>query len=280
MSVAGRREGQMKVLFYSPLWGYESDDFGNYCERVAEAGYDGIELNLAVDQNETEEQFRILDSFGLDYLAQHSGTITADFEAHREHYQASLKRIATFKPRLINSHTGRDYFKFEQNLELIDIAAEITSDFGVPVVHETHRGRFPYAASLTNTYLEQRPGLRLTADFSHWCCVSESFLEHQSEFVCAAIKRADHIHSRIGHEQGPQVNDPRAPEWKDAVELYLGWWDRIVACKGAAGSDHLTVTTEFGPPPYTPTLPHTQESVADQWDLNVHMLKLLKQRYT
>jgi hypothetical protein len=26
--------------------------------------------------------------------------------------------------------------------------------------------------------------------------------------------------ARIGHDQGPQVNDPRAPEWKETVDLY------------------------------------------------------------
>jgi sugar phosphate isomerase/epimerase len=270
----------MRVKFFAPRWGYEHEDFGAHCARLVEAGYDGMELNLAVDAGDARRQLDLLEEHGLECLAQHSGTITSDFEEHKVHYCDSMERIAAFKPLKINSHSGRDYFTFEQNLELIDIAAEISERFGVAVVHETHRGRFPYSASLTNAYLQQRPGLRLTADFSHWCCVSESFLEDQEEFVEAAIDRADHIHSRVGFDQGPQVNDPRAPEWNDTVHLFLGWWDRIVETHSQEGSEMLTITTEFGPAPYTPVVPYTQEPVADQWELNLYSLHLLKERYS
>ncbi len=268
----------MEIKFYSPQWGYEHEEFEHYCARLTAAGFNGMELNLAEDPDDAKKQIELLAANGLDYVAQHSGTRMADFETHRAHYRASLERIAAFKPRLINSHTGRDWFTFEQNLELIDIAAEIGEAFNVPVVHETHRGRFPFSAALTRRYLEQRPGLRLTADFSHWCCVSESFLQDQKASVDAAIERADHIHARIGHDQGPQVNDPRAPEWREAVDLYLGWWDQIIAAHDEKGSSAFTITTEFGPPPYTPVIPHTQEPVSDQWELNLHMLDVLKKR--
>jgi hypothetical protein len=40
----------------------------------------------------------------------------------------------------------------------------------------------------------------------------------------------------------------------------------------------LTVTPEFGPPPYLPVLPWTQMPVASQWDINVHMMHLLRDR--
>jgi sugar phosphate isomerase/epimerase len=266
----------MEIKFFSPHWGYEHEDFKQTCSRLSAAGFDGMELNLAEDLAEAERQIEILSANGLEYIAQHSGTQMADFKMHHAHYRASLERIAAFKPQLINSHTGRDWFTFEQNLELIDIAAEISAINEIPIVHETHRGRFPFSAAVTRQYLEARPALRLTADFSHWCCVSESFLQDQEESVNAAIERADHIHARIGHDQGPQVNDPRAPEWKETVDLYLGWWDRIIALHTAKGSPVLTITTEFGPPPYTPVIPFSQEPVSNQWELNLYMLDLLK----
>ena len=72
-----------------------------------------------------------------------------------------------------------------------------------------------------------------------------------------AIERADHIHARIGHPEGPQVNDPRAPEWEAAVKAHFGWWDKIVERKKKAG-ERLTILTEFGPADYMPTMPYTQ----------------------
>lgn len=268
----------MKIKFYSPQWGYEHEDFERYCTRLAAAGFDGMELNLAEDPALAEQQIKLLAANGLDYVAQHSNTRMADFETHQAHYRANLERIASFNPQCINSHTGLDWFTFEQNLQLIDVAQEISETFDVPVMHETHRGRFPYSAALTFQYLEKRPNLRLTADFSHWCCVSESFLQDQEKSVQAAIERADHIHARIGHDQGPQINDPRAPEWKETVDLYLKWWGQIIALHAAKGSEVLTITTEFGPAPYTPVLPYTQEPVSDQWEVNLHMLNVLKNK--
>jgi sugar phosphate isomerase/epimerase len=269
----------MEIKYFSPRWGYEDEDFGSYCVRLAEAGFDGMELNLAEDPDAAQRQIELLAANGLDYVAQHSGTRMADFETHRAHYRTSLKRIAAFKPQIINSHTGLDWFTFEKNLQLIDVAEEVSETYKVPIVHETHRGRFPFSAAVTFQYLEKRPNLRLTADFSHWCCVSESFLQDQGESVQAAIERAEHIHARIGHEQGPQVNDPRAPEWKETIDLYQGWWDQIIAVHAAKGSAVLTITTEFGPPPYTPVLPYTQKPVSDQWELNLYMLNFLKKNY-
>ena len=126
--------------------------------------------------------------------------------------------------------------------------------------------------------LQKIPGLRITFDVSHWCNVSESLLADQQETVNLAIQRTDHIHARIGHPEGPQVNDPRAPEWEPAVKAHFSWWDAIVAIKKQQG-ELLTVLTEFGPPDYMPTLPYTRQPLADQWAINVHMMNLLRKRY-
>ena len=133
----------MKLQFLAPRWGYENEDFGSHCGRLATAGYDGMELNLAVDAEGARRQLDLLKENGLECLAQHSGTVTADYEAHKDHYREHMERIAAHRPLKINSHTGRDYFTAEQNLELIDIAADVSERSGIPVVHETHRGRFP-----------------------------------------------------------------------------------------------------------------------------------------
>jgi hypothetical protein len=74
------------------------------------------------------------------------------------------------------------------------------------------------------------------------------------------------------------VSDPQAPEWQPAVEAHVRWWERIAVAKRAAGAERLTVTPEFGPPPYLPVLPWTQMPVASQWDINVHMMHLLRDR--
>ncbi|HVX24758.1 MAG TPA: hypothetical protein VHB70_00345, partial [Parafilimonas sp.] len=75
-----------------------------------------------------------------------------------------------------------------------------------------------------------------------------------------------------------QVNDPRAPEWKPAVDAHFAWWDKVIAMKKEKG-DVQTILTEFGPPNYMPTVPYTQEPLADQWAINVYMKDVLRKRY-
>ncbi len=41
----------------------------------------------------------------------------------------------------------------------------------------------------------------------------------------------------------------------------------------------LTVLTEFGPPDYMWTTPYTRQPLANQWDINVHMMNTFRKRY-
>jgi hypothetical protein len=56
-----------------------------------------------------------------------------------------LRSLATAKPLFINSRTGKDYYSFEQNRELIKLAKTVSTETGVAVVHETHRGKLSFA---------------------------------------------------------------------------------------------------------------------------------------
>ena len=103
-------------------------------------------------------------------------------------------------------------------------------------------------------------------------------LADQKETLDMALQRTEHIHARIGHPEGPQLNDPRAPEWEKIVKQHFDWWDTVAERKKRNG-EVMTILTEFGPPDYMPTLPYTRQPLADQWAINVHMMKLLRKRY-
>ncbi|HMK38245.1 MAG TPA: sugar phosphate isomerase/epimerase, partial [Bacteroidota bacterium] len=120
--------------------------------------------------------------------------------------------------------------------------------------------------------------LRLTADFSHWCCVHESLLADQPEALALAIDRTEYIHARVGHAEGPQVSDPRAPEWSAELDAHMAWWRRIADARRAAGAEDLFVCPEFGPAPYMPLIPHSRAPVADLWEITLFMKDLLRQK--
>jgi hypothetical protein len=182
------------------------------------------------------------------------------------------------RPLYINCHSGKDYFSYDQGKAFINHTSALSKSTGIRICHETHRSRLLYSAPVARNYMENISDLRVTFDVSHWCNVHESLLSDQEETLNMTLQRVDHVHARIGHPEGPQVNDPRAPEWEAAVKAHLGWWDKIVGIKKQKG-ETLTVLTEFGPPDYMPTLPYTRQPLADQWAVNVYMMHLLRNRY-
>jgi len=265
------------IKYYCTNWG-NTDSWDKFCLRVKNAGYDGVEAWLPSNPSERKEMVDALHKYGLG-LGLLSGGSGGTFEEYKKSFKHNLDEALQVKPDYINCHTGKDYYSFEQNKALIELAYTVKTQSQIPVYHETHRGRFSFAAHVTKEYLEKIPQLRLALDISHWCNVHESMLSDQTETVTAALSRTEHIHARIGHPEGPQVNDPAAPEWKQVVAQHLAWWDTVVAMHKENGAKLLTITTEFGPAGYLPTLPFTQQPVADQWSINVYMLNLLKDRY-
>jgi sugar phosphate isomerase/epimerase len=269
----------LKIL--ATNWGYNGT-MDSFCAKVKQEGYDGIEVwwpGGAAQQQ--EELFAALKKYSLDV-----GFLCAGNQSNAKENLESFKSAmdaAAFnkiqKPLYINCHSGRDFFTYQENKAFIDYTTSLSKQSGLRICHETHRGRMLYSAPVSKEFLNKNPELRLTADLSHWCNVSESLLEGQDETVNLALSRTDHIHARIGYAQGPQVNDPRAPEWEQAVKRHLAWWDTVVEMKKKNGKG-ITFLTEFGPVDYMPALPYTRQPVADQWAINVHMLKLLRNRYS
>ena len=219
-----------------------------------------------------------LNSFELELIAQqYLPPLKETFSEYMERLSAYMLHLISFDPLLINSHTGKDYFTFEENCQVLDYINSLSKKHKVDIIHETHRGRFLFSTFTARDYFTKYPDLRITADFSHWCCVSESLLEDQQDIVKEAISRTDHIHARVGFENGPQVNHPMAPENNKALKAHLHWWKDIAIDKMKKKKD-LSITTEFGPYPYMQHLPFVNQPIADQWEINLAMKKKFRRR--
>ncbi len=263
----------MRVNFFCPRWGSEHLTLTDFVVKVKEYGYDGIETGMPESVAEQQELLGLCDQYDLLLVLQHWEVRDQDFETHKNKFIDHLNKMAMMKPYRINSHTGRDYFSFKENKHLIAASEKIETIYNVPISHETHRGRFSFAAHVTEKFLKDISHLRLTFDVSHWFCVAESLLEDQNEAVKLAISRTDHIHARVGYEQGPQVIDFRDEHWADALTSSLNVWDAIIAQKKSRNED-VCITTEFGPEPYL-----IKCGDVDQWTLNTALLDLLRDRY-
>jgi sugar phosphate isomerase/epimerase len=270
----------MNILFFCPLWGSSDLPIDIFMEKAKKSGYDGVEVSLPLNDSQRQEKIlKAIEKQGMAFIAQHYETTNSDPQMHLVEYRSRLEHLVEAKPILVNTQTGKDWFSYEQNQKLIAAAKTISEKSGVRIIHETHRGKFSFNAHSTARYLDADPTLRIAADFSHWCVVSESLLEDQKESLALAISRTDHIHARVGYAEGPQISDPRAPEWEPALDIHLGWWDQIIDCHKKKETAVFTITPEFGPAPYMPALPFTKMPVASQWDINVYMMDLLRERY-
>lgn len=269
----------METKFFCTRWGSENLTWDDFMRKVKNTGYDGIEFGIPKEttDQELETIWETSEKYQLLLIPQHYDTYDSNFAAHYDAYGKWLQRMEAFKGLKIDSQTGKDYFTFEQNKALIDLASGYTERTGVPLYHETHRNKFTFAAHITKEYLQKIPSLTITLDISHWVNVAESFLEDQAEAVDLAIDRARHLHARIGYPEGPQVMDPRAPEWADAVKAHLQWWAKV-AKKTAARNELFTVTPEFGPYPYMVHVPYTQAPISSQWDINFFMMEMIRKR--
>ncbi|QEC61560.1 sugar phosphate isomerase/epimerase family protein [Mucilaginibacter ginsenosidivorans] len=270
---------QFQINFIKTCWGQKDPNL-SFINELERDGYSGAEVNVCSTGSKAGEIARALKDEGLVFVAQQwlpPKLETTD--QYIDQLRSNLDDIEALRPAFVNSHTGKDFFSFEDNCRVIGIINEFSVQSGIPVYHETHRGRFAFHADSLLPYLEVFKDLKLTADFSHWCVVSESLLQDQQEILEKIIRHVKYIHARIGHAQGAQVNNPSAPEWKGHLDQFFSWWDAIIDKNKKAGEPGIFICPEFGPVPYMPAEPFTLTPVASQDKVNDWMLRQLRSRY-
>lgn len=264
----------MELKFIYPRWGSVNIPWSKFLYKVKDSGYDGVEIDLPIGEQKNEI-LTILKDYDLKFVGQHWETKEVNFAKHKEQYKRHLKNLIEGEPILINSHTGMDFFSFQQNCELLELAFAIEQETGISITHETHRSRFSFAAHVCHTFLKELPWLKLTSDLSHWCCVAESLLENQQEAVNMAIKHTYHLHARVGSSQSAQVVDPRIEYHSAELNQFKNWWKQMIQNAEGQGRDFITITPEYGPEPYALRNPVSNQLLADQWEVNQFIKKQL-----
>ena len=272
----------IEIKYCCTHWGSENQLPSDFLNTVVQSGYSGIEINLSPGSISDAIFFDKLHDLrtnnNFSFIAQQ---VLAGANETAENYKnrmiSRLSYLMELRPDFINSHTGKDHFSFVENCRIIEAAENLSAKTGVPILHETHRGRFSFHLSTLIPYLKLFPDLKLTGDFSHWCTVSESLLEDQAEQLQLTIPHIQHIHARIGSTQAPQVNNPFAPEWHFNLNLFTSWWQSILNYHAQRGQSVFTITPEFGPAPYMPEMPFSQEPLSNRWEINLQMKNYLQQ---
>ena len=254
----------MDMLLVRHLWGIE-EAWETTFPRIHAQGYRAIEAPLPPPEERV--RFRaLLGRYGFQYVAM----VFTEGDGVAEHVASFAQQVESSRaltPILINAHSGRDAWSEAEAFAYFEQVLALEATLGIPVAHETHRGRILYAPWAAARMLDRFPALRLCCDYSHWVCVCERIPDDQAAVFERCARACIHVHARVGYEGGAQVSDPRAPEYARHLEAHERWWDQIWEAQYARGLAQTTLTPEFGPPYYMPTIPYTNVPVADLWEI-------------
>lgn len=270
-------------------------------QRIRSANFNGFECPIAnAMEYGPKDKFTALRG-DLDFLAMvftdgpntpYNRGFTNYTNSQPDYYLPVDKQVKIFQEQVelclewgafkMNCHGGNDYWTQKDADQFFNKVLPWLDQFDTTLTFETHRGRWLYSPWVARDYVPQFDGkLKLCADYSHFINVAEV---HPSNKVLQDTfdllnPYVHHIHARVGFEEGPQVNDPRAPEWEGYVQSHLDTWRNIWNEMDKRGDEEFTVTAEFGPQLYQHCLPYTRTDLADNWEVNNYIGERVKTMY-
>lgn len=281
-----------EVRLVKTLWGVEDamipERWPALFARIKAEGFAGVEwvargtklIDLFESEELTRQFVKVLKDNGLFFIAQvHTMGYPVQSRVVQDHvdsFRTQLHGALQMAPIMVNSHSGHDSWNISQANKFFQEALEIENGLGVRVCHETHRQRLLFNPWQADEIMQHNPQLKFNLDISHWVNVCERVFDNVLdadiiEIIKKIAKQTILIHARVGHAEGPQVNDPAAPEHAETVLAHERWWKIVWQAQKDRGDNVSYVEPEFGPPPYMPTLPFTQQPVADLWQINTKM---------
>jgi len=240
----------MAIELFRSTWGIDAP-WEVVFPQIFNQGYRGVELGVPIESHEQARLRTALDQHHLDYIAMvFSNGDTLD--AHIESTTQQIAAAVACGARHITLHGWRDSSAQSDGNRFIEAVLQLEQRFGIAIAHETHRGRLFYNPWNTDAYLQRYPDAHICADYSHWVVVAERLLSDAEDIFARCAQHAIHVHTRVGHAQGPQVADPSLPRFAAEHAAHEHWWQLIVNARTSTGHV-LTMTPEYGPPAYQAT---------------------------
>lgn len=274
----------MKLALFKPLWGH-SGSFDDAIVQVCEAQFQGIEGQAPSSKQEATNWRNAMSAADLDFVAEitTAGSYVPDRHAtlteHLSSFERKLLASLELDPLFVTCLGGCDAWPEQQSIDFFGQAMEIASRHDITLSFETHRSRSLFTPWATQRITDALPDMLLTFDFSHWCVVCERLMDTELDTINAIAHRAQHIHARVGYDQGPQVPHPAAPEYATALHSHQQCWEILWQAQHLRGMDTITMTPEFGKDGYLHLAPFTQEPVADLWQINQWMGETERQHF-
>jgi hypothetical protein len=196
-----------ELLVLQSVWGLDKCpgfDIENRLDealgQVVAAGFDGVGVNLARTVR-TEGVARVMNPLGLAWEAQ---VLVHDAD-QLKHWIGEAHRLGAHH---LNVQIAGPTADFRAALALIDRLVAAAKDAPLPVWFETHRGRLTNDLLFTLKLLEERPGLPLTADLSHYPVAGEMELPLRDDQLAAIetiLQGSHNFHGRVSTTHQVQV---------------------------------------------------------------------------
>ena len=274
----------VEVSYLYPRWGAEHVPWADFLAEVKRQGYKGIEWYPfgEIDTNYDAVIQHIKDAGLIHAIVMTVKEVANSEDDYLQRLEKQLVELASLgkhslQPLFITAQVGREYFELNEVYECLRICDKVQLETGMKIYQETHRNKWSYGLHKILDVLKKYPTLKLTLDISHWFCVSESYLEDQRDKLITILPHVEHIHSRVGYTQGSQIPDVTNPIYKDIVAIHLDVWQQWVDLMKVKKVKGITISTEFGPPPYLISTGDVHEDYLKQWKQNLWIKKYLNQ---
>ena len=273
-----------KLEIYQSLWGMQLRN-PNRSERtdeksfamVAEAGFDGMCLDPAVDEiGENLDRQHLFERHGL-------GCMVNAFPNAPKDMEPLLDFANDMNACMVNVISGVMPIRPDDAVPVVRDWMGAADRKRMPLLFETHRDGLLNDLYFTLQLMELVPEMRLCADLSHFVVDRElraPVPERDEKYIQSVLARADCFQGRIASREQVQIQID-FPQHRVWVDIFKAWWKDGMRLWRARNDDDATLVflCELGRPPYAIT-DANQEELSDRWQESLQIRDWVRQIWT
>lgn len=282
--LAETAEKMQTLEIYQSLWAMElrnpnlaEPSRESHFQKVADAGFDGLCLDPAVD--EIPECLALAEL----YKQYDLGCMLNAFPNAAEDLQPLLGLADELGAYLVNVISGVMPIKPEDAVGVVRRWINEARNADISLLFETHRDGLLNDLYFTLQLIELVPEMRLCADLSHFVVDRElraPIPPRDQAYVQTILERSDCFQGRIANREQVQIQIefPQHQEW---VDIFKGWWRDGIRMWRQRNADDATLIflCELGPPPYAIT-DANQNELSNRWEESLQIREWIRQIWT